>query len=173
MSTRLTLFIIGLLLLTACSSKEAVSVETGEGMTEVINVAMPSGGGKINDPKHGEEISIAIGAVVGVNDTVANGVATMHFFEDGVTFVGIQANMYTPPKGSFFEAWAALKDDKSTWITLGHLTNPQGDVRHILNAQKEKNLREYKRIIITKELDDGNPEPQDVVAEAKLEEKKR
>jgi len=173
MHTRITLFIIGLLLLTACSSKETVSGETDEGRTEVINVAMPSGGGKLNDPKHGEEISIAIGAVVGMNDTVANGVATMHFFEDGVTFVGIQANMYTPPQGSFFEAWAVSNDEKSTWITLGHLTNPQGDVRHILNAQKEKDLRTYKRIMITKELDDGNPEPGDIVAEAKLEEKKR
>jgi len=167
MYTRTLLLMTGLLFLNACSRTSVHVGESEKGITQVVNTAMPTGG-KIDDPDHGKEVWLGVGAVSGTADTPANGVAAGHYLEDGTYFLGLQVNIYAAPRGSFYEVWIAPSDDKQSWIPFGHLTNPVGDVRHTLNAHQKGDFRKKRKIIITQELDDGNPDPSEVVAEAEL-----
>jgi Anti-sigma-K factor rskA len=139
---------------------------------DVVMVAMPSGK-KLEDPEHGTEAFLAVGAMEGINDTPGNGVVTIHVFSDKTTIVGMQLNIQVPEDGEFYEAWLAGNDEKPT-VSLGHLTNPFGDVRHQLRFEKKEDLRRFTKAVVTLEMDDGNPQPSDSsVAKGTLKAQKR
>ena len=155
-----------LLLLSACAPKE-------KGKTigkEVIVTPMPVGG-EVNDPDHGREVWLAVGAVEGMEATPANGVATAHYFEDGTFILGAQVNIAPPEDGFFYEVWLVREGEND--LSLGHLTNPSGDVRHQLRFSAQSDYRKYAAIAITREADDGNAEPGTIVARALLVERRR
>lgn len=160
--------LIGILLvLTACGTKGEEEKTIGK---EVFVTAMPVGG-EVNDPDHGREVWLAIGPVEGTEESPANGVVTAHYFEDGTFILGMQVNIAKPENDFFYEAWLVKEGEND--VSLGHLTNPSGDVRHQLRFVAEKDYRNYVAIAITREPDDGNPEPGTVVARAMLKKRQR
>lgn len=162
-------FLLGILMvLGACgSTKESKEKTIGK---EVFVTAMPVGG-EINDPTHGREAWLAVGPVEGTEGTPANGVVTAHYFEDGTFILGMQVNIVPPEDDFFYEAW--LVQNGETDVSLGHLTNPFGDVRHQLRFSVEEDYRNRTIIAITREPDDGNVEPGIVVARAMLKKQQR
>lgn len=162
-------FLLGILMvLSACgSTKEAKEKTIG---TEVFVTAMPVGG-EVNDPEHGREVWLAVGPVEGTEENPANGVATAHYFEDGTFILGMQVNVAPAENNFFYEVWL-LKEGEND-VSLGHLTNPLGDVRHQLHFEAKEDYRDRMAIAITREPDDGNPEPGIVVARALLQKRQR
>ncbi len=154
-----------------CTPKEekareerAIKVATGT-LIQTINTAMPNGQQAL--PGHGKEVGMAYGAVSPVGAIPSNGVATAHYLEDGASIIGVQANIEVPADGYFYEAWLE-KPDGSNRISLGHLTNSFNDVRHTTRFESIQDLRSSTKIRITRERDDGNPNPSETVAEATL-----
>lgn len=157
--------IIPALLLAACGAPKPATVAVDDGVlqTDVITFPMPTGG-TVEVQGHGEERFLAVGALEGLTkDRPANGVATMHVFEDSATIVGIQLNIAVPDDGFFYEAWAA-KSDGVPAVSLGHLQNPFNDVRHSQRFEQNIDLEPYSMVIVTLEPDDGVPTPSTVIA---------
>lgn len=160
-----------LILLAACSKKQPVTVidkSTGE---HAVKQVMP-GAGPVDVPGHGKEVWLAVGAMQGVGGSVANGVAQAHYVDDGTSIVTVQLNIEVAAKGSFYEAWLVGSNAEDR-MTLGHLRNPFGDVRHSLKYLETADVRAFTKVEVTRELDDGNPEAGVVVAEAVLKERIR
>ncbi|MEK7201617.1 MAG: anti-sigma factor [Patescibacteria group bacterium] len=156
-----------LIFLSACGSRGEKEKTIGK---EVFVTAMPIGG-EVNDPDHGREAWLAVGPVEGTEGSPANGVVTAHYFEDGTFILGMQVNIAKPEDDFFYEAWLVQEGEND--VSLGHLTNPSGDVRHQLHFQAEEDYRNRAAIAITREPDDGNPEPGTVVARAMLKKRQR
>ena len=142
---------------------KGVVVEKSQGVHQVQQ-AMPTGG-KMVDPKHGEETWFAIGSMTGVKGVAANGVAQAHFFQDGTFGHAIQLNIKPAEDGYFYEGWLT-KGGKT--ISTGHLVNKLGDSRHFLTFIGDDDLRDMLKVIITLEKDDGNPAPAQHVAEGTM-----
>jgi hypothetical protein len=157
-----------LVLLSACRGEE-VGVGEEQGSITIKQV-MP--GGELRDPKYGKELWLAVGAMAGVEGTPANGVTDAHFFEDGTYVMGIQLNIERPSDGYFYEGWLVRENPKDT-MSVGHLKSLFGDVRHFLKFKDERDLRAYTKVIVTLEVDDGNPAPARHVAEGVLKERTR
>lgn len=168
MRKALVMLVVPFLLLSAC--KRGLGEEESIGK-EVIVTPMPVGR-EVRDPDHGREAWLAVGPVEGM-ETPANGVATAHYFEDGAYILGMQVNIAPPEEGFFYEAWLPIGSASPEWMSVGHLQNPHGDVRHELRFEASKDLREYRDISLTREPDDGNPEPGTVVATARLIQRRR
>jgi hypothetical protein len=153
-----------LLSLTACSH---TGVKLGDHMgTEVFQQAMPEGG-EVRDPKHGKEVWFAFGAVEGKEGHQANGVAMAHYFEDDTYAHTAQINIERAAEGYFYEGWVvnpATKNFEST----GHLRSHFGDVRHFLKFEDSMDFRDFLKVVITLEPDDGDPAPAAHVAEGLL-----
>ncbi|TSC78628.1 MAG: hypothetical protein G01um101425_1030 [Candidatus Peregrinibacteria bacterium Gr01-1014_25] len=132
---------------------------------DVITTPMP--GKQVVVEGHGRETFFAIGPIGGVGEARANGVASLHGFEDGATIVSVQANIAVPEDGKFLEAWMADGGGKPV-VSLGHLTNAFNDVRHSVRYETPKDLRAYSKIVITEEGDDGDPSPSLILAEGLL-----
>lgn len=171
------LLISACLLLTACERpngdpESVAKVQLGGPKTatgdvqeiQTIITGIPSG--DIVVEKHGREVSLAYGAVEGVSGTAANGVASAHYLEDGNTVIGAQINIAVAEDGFFYEAW--LADGDTPLISLGHLRNSMNDTRHSVRFESSDNLKNYSKIIITREADDGDPTPSTFVAIAIL-----
>lgn len=154
-------------LLGACTKRDSTEKTNGK---EVFVTAMPVGG-EINDPDHGREVWLAVGPVEGTEGSPANGVVTAHYFEDGTFILGMQVNIAKPEDDFFYEAWLVQEGEND--MSLGHLMNPSGDVRHQLRFQTKEDYRNRAAIAITREPDDGNPEPGIVVARAMLKKRQR
>lgn len=173
MKHTLALGLLSMTLLAACAKNEpqatTVDVDTPIG-SAVINTAMPQG--EVAVPGHGKETGLAIGAISGLNDVPANGVASAHYFEDKSTIIGVQANIAVAEDGFFYEAWIA-GETKDQWMSLGHMTNLFGDARHSTRFETPEDLQNRSRIVITRERDDGNPLPGEEVAEGILKPTKR
>lgn len=165
------IFIISLLVLLpalgACTKKESAEKTIGK---EVIVTAMPVGG-EVNDPDHGREAWLAVGPVEGTEGSPANGVVTAHYFEDGTFVLGMQANIAPSEEGFFYEAWLVQEGEND--VSMGHLTNPAGDARHQLRFQVKEDYRGRMTVAITREPDDGNPDPGNIVARAMLKHRQR
>jgi hypothetical protein len=155
------------LALAACGTAQAPTNDDGPTVEspiigrDVVQVAMPTKG--MTHPVHGKEAFLAVGPIEGVEGSPANGVATIHVFEDGTTFLGVQANINIPENGSIYEAWLAAEDGVPA-ILLGQLTNSFGDVRHSLRVEKNDDLRRFATILITKEPRDGNADSSGFIA---------
>ncbi len=121
--------------------------------------------------EHGREVLMAYGALAGTGGINANGVATAHYMQDKSTVIGMQLNVEVPAAGFFYEGW--VESSTGARISLGHLTNPFNDVRHQLRTETPENLRNFTIVIITKEADDGDPEPSQAVATGILKQTRR
>lgn len=156
----------------ATSSGTGLRVESGSGYIrrETINMAMPQGTPEV--PGHGKEVGIAYGAVSGVENIAANGIASVHYMQDRTAIVGVQVNIDVPEDGYFYEAWLS-RGDGTAPLSLGHLTNPFNDTRHSLQEEIDENLSGLLNLSITLEADDGNPDASDVVATAILKPTRR
>ena len=144
--------------------------ESGTIGKQVLIRAMPSPG-NIRDAQHGKETWFAYGAMLGANGTKANGVATAHFLEDGTYVLGIQLNILKPKDGTYYEAW--LFGEGQEQISVGHMLQGQKDVRQTLDYRGSRDLRPYLKIAITRQKDDGDPSPGELVAEGVLRVTKR
>ncbi len=160
------------LLLCACGKDSNVQVGSGSGQQVVVKTYMPVG--EVKDPVHGKEVWLSYGALAGVGKEKANGIATMHVFEDSNSNIGIQLNIALEKEGTFYEAWVAKPNSApSSWISVGHVGSVLGDVRHAVSAKKEQDVRDYSEVKITLENDDGNTAPSTVVAEGVLKKANR
>ncbi len=149
--------------LSACAKQPSkpVVVDDAPLQTEVITLPMP--GKTVEVEGHGEEKFLAVGALDGLTkDRPANGVVTMHVFEDTATIVGVSINIKVPDDGSFYEAWAAGADGVPA-VSLGHLTNPFSDVRHSVRFEGMTDLHQYSTVVVTLEPDDGNASASSVI----------
>lgn len=157
------------LLLSACSTTK-IGVEEGIGTYEVTT-AMPTKEG-FKSPEHGQETWFAMTAMTGVDGVNANGVAEGHLFEDGTFSHSVQLNIKFPDNDYFYEGWL-VNPDTGKFISTGHLNSLFGDVRHSLQYTSVEDMREYSKVIITLEPDDGDPAPAAHVAEGLLQVRER
>ncbi len=162
---------IAVLSLLLISCKEQVEVSSPDDTTIEYNVPMPSGG-EFTDVEEGSEEWFAIGPMAGVGESKANGVAEGHVFETGVYRFTMQLNVERAPDGSFYEAWLVNPSTQDT-VSAGHLSSHFGDVRHYLQYQTDKDMRDYTTVKVTLEADDGNPAPATPVAEGAIVHRKR
>lgn len=175
--------LLALLLLSACGKKDgkpATDSTSGTGVTveesplgvQVLQQLMPVHG-KVELPGHGKEEWFAYGAMIGNAWTPANGLVTSHVFTDGTTVVTMQCNVEPAKDGTFYEAW--IRNPKTgVRISMGQLVNGQGDARHGLRFESEKDLRSYTDVRVTLEKDDGDAEAStNVIARGTLKPTKR
>lgn len=154
------------LALAACGTAQAPTNDDGPTVSpiigrDVVQVAMPTKG--MTHPVHGKEAFLAVGPIEGVEGSPANGVATLHVFEDGASAMDVRANINIPEDGSIYEAWLAAGDGVPV-IRLGQLTNSFGDVRFSIRIEKSDDLRRFATLLITKEPGDGNAASSGVIA---------
>lgn len=123
--------------------------------------------GEITDEKKGKQVWFAYGALRGVQDVPASGVAQSFVFENGSTQHGLQVNVGLPGDDRFYEGWL-FNPDTEDMISTGHLRSLLGDERHVLQFTTEEDLQKYTSVIITIESDDGNPAPGKRVVEGIL-----
>ena len=145
------------------SCKTGVNAPIGE---EEFQYGVPPGGVP-KHPEHGMEVWFAYGAMEGIEEEPASGVAQAHRFEDGSYLHTVQLNIAIPPDGYFYEGWLE-KIDGSGRRTTGHLSNARGDTRHGLRFETDDEMRGHLRVLVTLEKDDGNPAPGEFVAEGTM-----
>lgn len=158
--------LIVLLLFSSCSRKQEVTIAPQKTETQVLQVAMP--GKDVFVQGHGQEIGLGVGAMSGIAGTPANGVAILHIFEDGFVSVTVNVNIAIPDEGTFYEAWITPPQGESP-LSLGHLQNRFGDVRHSVTYENATDLDGATDVTVTLEQDDGDPSMgKDVVAKGTL-----
>lgn len=176
--------LICVLLFTACGGSDTEdeatqATETGAAVklntdddeksigTKKYRMALPEGGeDKYTDIDHGKETWFAISAITGINEVNANGVTSSHYFSDGTYRHGMQLNIEHAEDGYFYEGWIVAPGEDP--ISTGHLRSHFGDSRHFLNFESDEDLREYLKVVVTLEPDDGDPSPAGHIAEATL-----
>lgn len=168
--------LVSLLSLSGCLvAEQEISVgspETGSGDTvQVLIRAMPKKG-DIRDERHGKETWFAYGAVGGVNETPANGVATAHFLEDGTYILDIQINIAAAGNGMFYEAWLKGSQPES-WISVGRFASGLSASRQSVVFESSEDLRDRLTVAVTLEKNSENSLPSEVVAEGVLKVTKR
>ena len=159
---------VAFLSLTSCMNQRS---DRGEYLKpETIHYPIPEGG-EVFYESHGKEEWFAYGAMHGVDDTPANGVAQAHSFTDGFYLHTIQLNIDLPPDGYFYEGWILNGDDI---VSTGHLSNYFGDTRYSLRFEADDaDYRDYVEVLVTLEPDDGNPAPAEHVSEGVMRMTKR
>lgn len=149
----------GLLLLTACADHRSERQEDMD--VHKIEYKLPQNG-EIEYGTHGKEDWFAYGALTGVEGTPWNGVAQAHYFSDGRYLHTAQLNIEPAGDGYFYEGWIVKGAEL---VSTGHLTSPFADTRHSLRFEDDADYRNYLKVVITLEPDDGNPAPAKHVAE--------
>lgn len=152
------------LTLCACGkpAQQPVAVND-DGVLQTENITFPMPGKTVEVENHGQERFLAVGAMEGVSkDRPANGVTTMHVFEDKATILSVDLNIAVPDDGFFYEAWSANADGVPA-VSLGHLGNPFSDVRHTVRFEGNQDLSKYPMVVVTLEQDDGVPAASGVV----------
>ncbi|MDD5470090.1 MAG: hypothetical protein PHO92_04825 [Candidatus Peribacteraceae bacterium] len=137
-----------------------------------LDYEVPVGDQKYVDPVQGRETWFAIAALAGVAGVNANGVVQSHRFESGLYRMELSLNIERAKDGEFYQVWLAKEGDPVI-VMAGQLTSRSGDVRHALRYESKDDLRAYANVIVTRELDDGNPQPGLRIAEGSLAEQKR
>lgn len=126
---------------------------------------MPKGG-EVVDERRGKELWLAVGAMNGVNSHPANGVAISHYFEDGTYLHTMDLNVELPKDGFFYEGWLVREGEDP--VSTGHLRSLFGDVRHRMEFEVDRDLRDRMNVVVTLERDDGDPAPAEHVAEGMM-----
>ena len=147
--------------LSACGSTPATDNNIQQ--PSDIPYTIPDAEGNIEGD--GNERWFAYGAISGVGDTAANGVAQSYVYEDGSYVHTLNINIQIAPDGYFYEGWL-VKD--SEVISTGKLSNILGDTRYALQFESDNDMRQYAKVIITLEKEDGNAAPDMHVAEGDL-----
>ncbi|MFH0770412.1 MAG: anti-sigma factor [Candidatus Peregrinibacteria bacterium] len=153
-----TAFLLSLVALSACGKTTTVDEPIG---TEIVPVIFPQQGKAVH-PKFGKEVWFAYGAMTGTKTTPANGVVQAYKFENGMFVVTMQLNVAIEQDGTFYEAW--LKEASGSFLSMGHLQNHFGDVRHQLTFEFPEDIAGNTDVVVTLEKDDGNPAPDQTVA---------
>jgi len=160
------------LLLVACGKKATVEQgDSGTGANAAFRYNFPTGG-TVEDQRFGKETWFAYGALAGVENFPANGLAKSHCFEKEECIHTIQANISISKNGTFYEGWV-LDPKTGERLSTGHLKSTLGDVRHNLSFETAKDIRAFTKVLITLEKDDGDPAPGKLVAQGTLKELKR
>lgn len=165
------LLLMAPILLFSCGGDKVKLADQSIG-DEAFRYMMPGKDG-ITHPKHGKEVWFAYGAMSGTENTPANGVVQGYVYEDGTNVITMHLNVLPAREGSFYEAWLIGQDDAEP-IPAGHLKNHFGDARHQLQFKTEDDVRKFKKVHVTLELDDGDPQKsQGLVAEGSLKQIQR
>ena len=85
-----------------------------------------------------------------------------------MTWVNIQPTK----KGMHFVAWL-MKPGSTERVRLDILQNPLKDVRHVITAEIDKDLRSYTDVIVTRERDSGPSDSDPVQATGTLKQQHR
>ncbi len=134
-------------LLAACGSSGEVDIDQP---IEVQSYTTVMGSKNLEDPVHGKEVEFAYGAISGVNETKANGVAYRHTFADGTSVMTINLNILPAPKGKVFVAW--LSDDAGTsYVHAGALSSILSDARHTLRLETKEPSTKLMKVVVTLE----------------------
>jgi hypothetical protein len=156
------------LALVSCSRK-TVSVQTDvDAGSEAFQFVMPNRG-EVTDPVHGKEIWFAIGAIAGENKVAANGIAQVHYMEDGTSLVTLQMNIHQAVAGLEYHGY--LVNSAGDRVDIGTLDSFSG-VRHRLNYDAKRDLREYATVEIALNKT-GSTEAGTLQAKGTLSERKR
>lgn len=124
-------------------------------------------------PQFGKETWLGISALSGTKDAGVNGAALAHYFEEGKKYIlSIQLNIDVAPKGKEYHAWLQ-KGDSTDREYLGELMSPTGDVRHVLNFMSDKDLREFRTVIVTLQDAGKTGVPGQILAKGTLEDSKK
>lgn len=153
MHTRSRLLLaVCLMTLSACSSHTDTPMEN-EGENNPMPTVTISPNTQAKNLEHGEITGISIGALSGVNGTLANGVATAYSFEDGASIVSIQLNVAIAEEGTLYDAW--LEDATGQRLEVGALQSSDNDVRHSARLDTKTETQNYKnvRILLRKSTD--------------------
>lgn len=167
--TRRALLLASLLLFSGCSNAKGPEISSPVERVQQIQIPMPHKG-EIAHPTGGKEIWLAIAPMNATTEQPANGVAQAHYFEKGHYLSTIQLNIEPAPGGQYYEAWVRTGDDS---VSLGHMANPLGDVRHSVQFEADQDLRDHLEVVVTLEADDGNPLPGATIASGTLKVTKR
>lgn len=155
-----TLILALALSLVSCSSKQTVSIHTGTGSRESVDVTAftnPIHSNGVFDPQHGRELYLGICPLAGTNGALANGVAIAHYFADKGTIVTLQLNIAAAKTGTFYEGWLE-NDDRTDRVSLGNLGSYTNDVQHSLQFNTPKDLSKLLNVVVslqTNGADDG------------------
>ncbi len=170
--------LFGSLLFVGClrSENTAVEVNTGTGANigeEIYARVMPSKKEGVTDAVHGKETWFAYGAVTGTEGNSANGVATAHYLQDQTYILGIQLNINPPDDGEFYEGWLLPPGTGREWVSIGHFKQGEREARQTIRFENKTDHRNKLKLAITREKDDGNAAPGEVVADGTLHVTKR
>ncbi len=135
-------------LLSSCGTPEKKIPDKAEQIERYTSTIR--GQKEVVDPVHGKEVAFFYGAVSGVGETIANGVAFIHAYEDGTSIVTVNLNVLVAPQGQEYEAFLSGGAEKP--IALGVLRSIIGDVRHNAELETRENLAD--RRVVTVKLGD-------------------
>lgn len=159
-----------LVLLAACQKGRVRPQEIIIG-NETVEVMMPTSK-EITHPEHGKEEWFGVGAMTGAGEYKANGVSQAHVFADGTTIATVNLNIQPARTGTRFVAWLQ-KTGGTERVRLDILQNPLNDVRHVITAEVDKDLRAYTEVVVTLEQQSGYQDTDPVVSTGLLKEQKR
>ncbi len=138
-------------LLSACGKEATLTVDPGK-VVDIQEYNKVAKYGDKPDPVHGKEVYFAYGAMAGVNDTKANGVAYLSKFADEAVSMTVNLNIEQAPKGKKLLVWTADLSGGSA-LYRGSLTSIVGDTRHSLRFETTGDISMLLNVIITQEPD--------------------
>ncbi len=139
--------------LTACGK---VSDHNESEILKVQNYNQVMKTGKVLvDPVHGEETDFWYGALSGVGETNANGVAYIHRFKDGTSVATMNLNILPVAKPQYFSV--VLKNDLTGGtIDAGELSSIIGDARHSAKVETTADVSSHLRVVVLKHMTKGD-----------------
>ncbi len=151
MNKTYALLFISLASLAACGST-TVKVDDGK-VLEVQKYNTVIQGSK--DPVHGTQVGFKYGAIDGVGQTHANGVAYFPTFDDGNSVLTVNVNILLAPKGSHY--LAMLTDGTSKGLMeVGTLQSIVGDVRHSVKLETKADVTNFNTVLVYLVKDSGS-----------------
>jgi hypothetical protein len=132
----------------ACT-KSTVERDDGD-ILEVKEYNTTLGTKNLVDPVHGKRTSLWYGAVLGVNDTNANGIAYVHRFEDGASVLTVNLNILQAGAGEYFSV--GIKNAVGVEKDGGKLTSIIGDARHSARMELAENLDGFTTVVVYKNV---------------------
>ena len=113
--------------------------------------------------------SVAVGdaaseiALTAVDDWMGSGSATIQY-ADGSTQHVVVATLPDPPVGYFYEGWL-VRSKPFDFFSTGAMIQHADDLKWYLLWEDNKDVRDYKKVVITLEPDDRDPAPAEHVLE--------